>query len=523
MIEIYKICVYIICIVYVVLNFKYDLQMLQQNSYRPERYSKWLFKGDYASAWRLVDVALLLLLFSTLLLPVGSSIFIALVALAKIFMILRRKSKKPLVFTKRVARLYSVAAILSIAAVVVTIIFGSFRATLGVLLLLAIFSWVVVMTALYILMPVENSINRKYYNDARRIIKSMPELKVIGVTGSFGKTSTKHYLNAILSEKYDVLMTPGSYNTTMGVIRTIREMLKPYHQIFICEMGAKNIGDVKEICELVDPEIGVVTAVGEMHLESFKTIENVQKAKFELVDSLPADGLAVVNNDFEYCANRRVDNVPIVRYAVSNPAGAQYVAEDIVYSPQGTSFTVKGNDGFTLALTTQLVGECNISNLLAAVILAHYLGVSDERIRYAVSKIQQVEHRLNLKMTPGGVTIIDDAFNSNPSGSKMAVDVLSRFTSGKRIIVTPGMIELGERGPELNKKLGEHIGNGVDIAIVVGKYNREAIVEGVRSTDFNEDNIIIVDSFNEAQQRLAGLLQKGDTVLYENDLPDTFK
>lgn len=177
-----------------------------------------------------------------------------------------------------------------------------------------------------------------------------------------------------------------------------------------------------------------------------------------------------------------------------------------------------------MSLETRLVGECNISNLLAAVIMAMKLGVPADKIRYGVSQIEQVEHRLNMKRTPGGVTIIDDAFNSNPHGSRMALDVLARMTRGKRIVVTPGMIELGDRQQALNEAFGEHIAETVDVAIVVGQYNRDAIVAGIKkSGTFNDDNLIVVDSFAEAQQRLASLLQMGDTVLYENDLPDTFK
>ena len=208
-------------------------------------------------------------------------------------------------------------------------------------------------------------------------------------------------------------------------------------------MGAKQPGDIKEICDLVHPSIGIVTAVGEQHLESFRTIENVQRTKFELVDSLPADGLAVVNNDFPFVANRKVDNVKCIRYAVSECGAAEYIAENITYTPQGTSFTVVAPDGEKFEFSTHLVGECNVSNLLAAIIVALKLNVPVDKIRYAVGNIEQVEHRLNMKHTPGGVTIIDDAFNSNPTGSKMALDVLKMMTGGRRIIVTPGMIELG--------------------------------------------------------------------------------
>ncbi len=530
----YMIVIYVLCGVYMILNFKYDIQMFQQNSYRIPRYWKWL-RRNITSGWRCVDVACILLLFSILLPYSLAAMAVALVALAKIALIMKKKYKKPLVFTKRVWRLYILCALIAVGGYIAVVLttnpaatyWGTYTGTalsLGTLFLITTFSWVPLILADIILIPVEKMIQQRYINDAKRILRSMRDLKVIGITGSYGKTSTKHYLHRILSEKFDVLMTPGSFNTPMGVVRTIRENMKPYNEVFICEMGAKQLGDIKEICDIVHPQMGIVTAVGPMHLESFKTIENVQKTKFELVDALPADGVAVINNDFEYCANRPVDNCQVERYAVNNTAGAQYIAKDVRYTANGTSFTVVGPDGFNLPLETRLLGECNVSDLLAAVCIALALGVESDKIRYAVASIGQVEHRLSMKQTPGGVTIIDDAFNSNPAGSKMAVDVLSQFKeSGKRIIVTPGMIELGSKQFELNKELGRHIGKNVDVAIIVGEYNREAITEGIKSTEFSADNLHTVDTFNDAQQLLATILRSGDTVLYENDLPDTFK
>ena len=351
----------------------------------------------------------------------------------------------------------------------------------------------------------------------------MPDLKIIGITGSYGKTSTKHYLQRILSEQFDTLMTPGSFNTTLGVIRTVREYLKPYNEVFIVEMGAKQKGDIKEICDLVHPSIGIITAVGPQHLESFKTLENVRDTKFELADALPADGLAVLNDDFGMVANRDVTNTHVKRYAVKNTTNASFTAEDIVYSSSGTRFAVRGPEGFEMIVETKLVGECNIANLLAAIIVALELGMNTEKIRYAVSQIEQVEHRLSIKRTPGGVTILDDAFNSNPSGSAMALDVLAMMQGGRRIVVTPGMIELGESQYNLNYQVGRHIAECADLAFVVGLYNREAIVKGICEGGMDESKIHTFNSFAEAQTFLNGNLKSGDFVLYENDLPDTFK
>ncbi len=155
--------------------------------------------------------------------------------------------------------------------------------------------------------------------------------------------------------------------------------------------------------------------------------------------------------------------------------------------------------------------------------MARHLGVSDEKIKYAVGEIEQVEHRLNIKRAPGGTVVIDDAYNSNPVGSAMALDVLSGMTTGRRIVVTPGMVELGERTYELNRAFGEKIAGTSDIAVIVCKYNRDAILEGIKSKGMDAEAIYTVDNFAEAQKLLSTILKSGDTVLYENDLPDTYK
>jgi len=548
--------IYAVCGAYLLLDFKRDIHIFQQNSYRPERFMRWM-RGNYLTTWRLVDLTLMILLFSTLLKPLAAGIVMSATMIVKMIALLRAKYKKPLVFTKRVWRLYTCTGVLALAAFLPLCLRsyaatashadGAVRTALAVMLSISILSWAVMLLAAWLMTPVERHINNGFRQDAMRRLTSMPDLKVIGITGSFGKTSTKHYLHRILSEKYDTLMTPGSFNTPMGVIRTVREQMKPFHQIFICEMGAKQKGDIKEICDIVHPQMGIITAVGPMHLETFHNIENVQSTKFELADDLPAEGLVIVNNDFEYCANRPVSNAECKRYAVTDTAQADYTVTDVMYTASGTDFTVTGRDGLRLPLHTKLIGECNISNLMAAVIMALHLDVEPERIQYAVAQIEQVKHRLNVKRTPGGVTIIDDAFNSNPEGSRMAVDALSRFEGGRRIIVTPGMVELGDKEFELNRALGRHIAEKLDVAIIVGRYNRDALLQGIKdvtdaadpqaasNTQANakdageathkliQEHIIAVESFAESQQFLAGFLRPGDTVLYENDLPDTFK
>lgn len=507
------------------LELKRDLMMLQQNSYRNERYQRWLRTSGDTTSWVRLFTYLAIGCLLLAAVPTVAACVIALIPLmCNIMGLAGAKYKKPLVWTQRAKRLYAVMWLICAGVLAVGFVLTGFsRMAATIVVGLYALSHVVTMLAVWLLQPVENRINRSYYNEAAEILKSMPDLKVIGITGSYGKTSTKHYLTRILNEDFNVLMTPGSYNTPMGVIRTVREMMQPYTEIFVCEMGAKNIGDIKEICDLVNPDYGIITAVGEQHLESFKTIENVQRTKFELADALPADGVVYVNNDFPFCASRKVENTGCVRYGVAKTDGVDFYADNISYSGEGTTFSLHCPDGTVENFSTQLVGECNISNLIPAIAVAMKLGMSADRIRNAVSRIEQVEHRLNMKRTPGGITIIDDAFNSNPDGSRMALDVLAGMTGGRRIVVTPGMIELGDKQWDYNMEFGRHIAGCADLAIIVGKYNRDAILSGLKEAGMADDKVRTPDTFAEAMAIVNAEAKRGDTVLYENDLPDTFK
>lgn len=499
---------------------RYDVHMFQHNSYREERYARW-FRGGYKFGRAAIIAALAIVGFISNPVFIGfSAVFMSVMAWREF----RTTYKKPIVYTMRVKRLIVSAALLTIAAVTVAEIFAPQIAMPMALALLIL--PIVMLTANLVNKPLEAAISRWYYNDAKRILRSMPQLTIIGVTGSFGKTSTKHYLYRILSEKYNVLMTPGNFNTTLGVIRTVREHLKPHHQIFIVEMGAKQVGDIKEICDLVHPTIGIVTAVGEMHLETFHTQENILRTKFELIDALPADGLGVVNLDSEPIARRTINHkCRVLGYAIDNTS-ADYLAQEIDYAASDTSFAIKTADALREGYTTHLAGRGNILNLLAAVAVADHLQVSESMQKRAMRQIEQIEHRLSVRRTAGGITIIDDAYNSNPTGAKMALEVLRNFRrmeGGRRIVVTPGFVELGERQAELNRELGREIASACDIAIVVNKTNREAISSGILGQEFNKNNLIEVDSFADASARLASIMRAGDVILYENDLPDSFK
>lgn len=499
---------------------RFDVHMFQHNSYRVERYARW-FGGGYKFARAVVIAALAIAGFWANPAFWGfSAVLMAWMAWRE----LRTVYRKPIVYTMRVKRLLLTAALLTVA-VVAAVAYAAPDYAAAVALAMLVLP-VIMLTANLVNKPLEAAISRWYYNDARRILRSMPDLKIIGITGSFGKTSTKHYLYRILSERYNVVMTPGNFNTTLGVVRTIREHLKPHHQIFIVEMGAKQRGDIREICDLVHPTIGIVTAVGEMHLETFGSVENVRRTKFELIDSLPADGMGVINLDSEPIASAEKSwPCRVVSYGVSNTS-ADYRAENINYSPSQTSFAVLANGSAREEYVTHLAGRGNLLNLLAAVAVADSLRVPESMQRRAIRQIEQIEHRLSIKRTAGGITIIDDAYNSNPAGAEMALEVLRDFElreGARRIVVTPGFVEMGESQQRNNQVLGVQIASSADLAVVVNRVNRNAITKGLDEAGFSKDHIFLADTFAEASAYLARTMRVGDVVLYENDLPDSFK
>jgi len=512
---------YVLMLGYNAIKYRNELHKFQQNSYRNERYFKWLKHGNFWSGDRIVMFAVVFFVLAADFIGISLSLIFSLACASYVFIsvkLLKFKAKVPLKFTSRAKRLYftSLAIVLIISFLLgyfvnpkfflVSLPFGSFM------------SFIILPFANILLKPVENHINNWYINDAKRILAEHPDLLIVGITGSYGKTSTKHFLHTILSQKYNVLMTPGSFNTTMGVVRTIREYLNPTHQVFICEMGAKQINDIKEICDIVHPKIGILTSVAEQHLDTFHNIENVRKTKFELIDSLPEDGMAILNGDYEIIKNTPKSKT--TQYYSTSDDSNDFSVKNITYSQHGTTFDLYHFKDKVETFSTELLGEYNISNIVACIVCAYKLGLTTDSILYGVHKLQAVEHRMEIKPGPNGVVIIDDAFNSNPKGAKMALDILSQFTNCKRIVITPGIIELADRQDYYNGELGKQIAKSADFAVLVGKEQTEAIYNGLKAENYPEEQIYIAQGLADAANFAYSRAHAGDVILFENDLPD---
>lgn len=491
------------------------IHIFQLNSYKPKEQIKW-YKKYFSRLMPCMLIFVYLLICG--ILKAKSFLFTIPAIIISLFL-KTKKAKKPLVFTPRVKRmLVTNGLIYAVLCVLIFVIEAKFKFivtafTCGLVPL-------IVLLANLINKPIELSINRYYINDAKKMLKSNPNLKIIGVTGSFGKTSVKFYLNTLLRAKFNVLMTPESYNTPLGIVKTIRTKLRATDQIFICEMGARNVGDIREICDIVHPQHGVITTVGEQHLETFKTLENIQKTKFELADSLPEDGMLFVNGDCDAIRNfnhNKLENA--VTYGLSQ--GNDYQAYDLKISERGSEFKVRLKTGEVCEYTTKLIGEHNVINIVGAIAISHKMGIPLEKLRPQVRKLECVPHRLEL-INRGGIIMVDDAYNSNPSGCKAALETIQYF-DGMKILVTPGMVELGQLQEKLNYEFGVLSAKMCDFIVLVGEKQTQPIFDGVKSSGFEMSNCYVAEDLNDALKKVYSIsTDKKKIVLLENDLPDNY-
>ncbi len=517
------------------LDYVHFMHMFQLNSYDAKEQYEWHKKngGDYLKRavfpvlfWLIAIFAACRAYYSTDvimnivcdLLPYIGAVFMA-AGMIVSAVEMKKPVKKKLVFTPRVIRMCVTTAVIYGAVCTLSFIFlYRSRFSFAAAALLPIFCMIMPPLSNLINKPIEKAVNNYYINDAKRIINELPDTTVIGITGSYGKTSTKFYLEKLLSVKYNVLMTPGSYNTTMGVVKVVRGSLNATHQIFLCEMGAKKVGEIKEICDIVHPKHSIITSIGEQHLETFGSVDNIIKTKFEIADCI-TDGTVFLNYDNEYIRNRKTDKNKIT-YGISG-GDFDYTADEITVTPKGTDFTVHHGDE-AVRFSTKLLGEHNVQNILGAIAVSHELGIPLTELIYAIKRLQAVPHRMEILDKGNGVTIIDDAFNSNPAGARAALKTLSMFDS-LRIVATPGMIELGEREYQLNKELGMDAASCCDIAILVGERQAPPIKEGLLAKGFHENHIIVAKDLREAMNTAYSIQPGRDRViLLENDLPDNF-
>lgn len=517
-------------------RLSYFLHIFQLEGYARDEFSAWFAARADRLFLRTSHVAgFVILLLGALLFALGGGrwvVGLALLLWAAAFAssraYRRRRQKKPLAYTARLKRLLAMSIVVALIPALVGFVVWIDSPDEWTVLLFLAGLWISDFGAPYwvrlaarIMEPVERRIQEGFKRQARQTLASREDLSVVGITGSYGKTSVKFVVAELLRQRYSVLATPSSYNTPMGVCIVVNNQLRPEHQILILEMGMRHPGDIRELCELATPDVAIVTSVGVAHMETMGSIEAISDEKAEIIRSLKPDGIAILNIDDARVAEMR-DFAPGAVWTVSVEGRvADIRAGDISYGREGSRFSVTDEDGNTAEFMVPLLGKHNVLNVLLGVAVGRAMGLRLRQLAHAATRIRPVEHRLQLKHD-GPVTIIDDAFNSNPVGARNAVEILGRFDSGRRVIVTPGMVELGDIEEAENYALGAYMADHVDLAILVGARQTRPLQDGLRSKAYPDEQVRVVGSLFEAQSFLKSYLRPGDVVLYENDLPDQY-
>lgn len=352
--------------------------------------------------------------------------------------------------------------------------------------------------------PCEKKRNEKFVKRMGQVLDET-QITRIGVTGSYGKTSVKNILKTLLSEKFSVVCTPESYNTPIGVALTVKNEELKNKQIFIAEMGARKKGDIKELCEMVKPDFGVLTGVCAQHIQTFESLNEIISEKSELISS---------------CKNPVVCGKEIFeKLGTTANAVPTENAENIALFADRTEFDFAVDGKTYYRVKTKLLGNAAVENIMLCVTLCLRLGMTGEEIARGVEKLEYIPHRLQL-LTANGAYILDDGYNASEQSAKEAVAALKRF-DGKKIIVTPGIVETGVLEEKINGKLGERL-VGLDRVILVGDTLVGAVKNGYLSAGGDSEKLTVVPSLDDAKELLRSELLAGDCVLFLNDLPDIY-
>lgn len=441
-----------------------------------------------------------------------------------LFFVKFRKSKTPLKFTNRVIRHI---AIFIICSYIYLFMLEKLNIKLGIYFYLIDFI-LIFLLSVGITNFIEYLIYCKYKKQAKKKLASMKDLTIIGITGSYGKTSVKNILTSILSTEFSVCATPKSFNTPNGIIKTIRNDLNDNHKIFICELGANKPNDIKVLTDILGDKLklGIITAVGEQHLDGFKTIDAIYKTKYQLAEAVKKNnGTMFFNLENEY-VKKMFDNYLDKKYGAKLNDKNKKInvlscnLNSVNYN--GSNFDLEFCNKKYKQLKTKLLGEHNVVNCMLSALVSLTLGVSEIDLRIGLNNIEKIPHRLEQKRLENGAILLDNGFNSNPFSARQSLKTLSLF-SGYKIVITPGFVELGDRQYEENFILGKEISKVANELWIVNNINKNAIINGVR---FNNKNDIMIKEYDNFSKDIVININKYDkntVVLIENDLPSNYK
>ncbi len=427
----------------------------------------------------------------------------------------RRDFRKPLKFTVKIKLITALNSLLILSvSLYVSKFFNSNHYQIGSLVLFfalgLYFSYIFLIVINVLLLPIDIFIKEFLIFLAKSKIKKLKKLKVIGVAGSYGKTGMKDLISTILSEKYQVVKTSESVNTPIGIAKTILSQVDEKTQILVVEMGEYYPGDIKNICSIVTPHVGVITGINEAHFERLNSINNSIKTIFEIAQNMKPDGVLLLNVKDKYVK----DNYE------------KFIKKQSVYLYQAKGKIEFNEDapGYIYKkMFLPILGEYNLDKIDGVIYLAKKLGLTDFEIESGLKKIKTPAHRLQpILNLEKNILIIDDSYNGNPDGVEEAIKTLSKFSKRRKIFITPGLVEMGNKSNEVHQRIGKRLNDVVDLVILVKNSVTPDIGEGLIKSGFKKQNIIWFDSMMEAQSNLINYAKSGDVILFQNDWPDNY-
>ena len=460
-----------------------------------------------------------------------------------------KQMRQELVWT---AKLKAIAFLTAIIALLILAVLGQgiYQATGSILItiidalinsyILAMIFGALAIISVIIISPLDYILKQKIIKAAKNKIAKHQKLIIIGITGSYGKTTMKEAVAEILAPKYKVLKTEENKNTPLGISQLILDKLNDKTEILIAEMGAYQQGDIKKLCEITKPDIAILTGINESHLERFGSIENTISAKFEVVKYAKENAKIILNADDKLVTEnykQQIGGCPafvpqsgttageeIFFYSAENNGRCEYKILNQQFLPEGNgqSADILNSLGGIGNIKTPFLGEYIFGDIIAGIIIARELGLTDEQIKQGISRLKPVEHRLQLIKGKNGVLVIDDSYNGNSDGVKEAIKTLANFEDKRKIYVTPGLVETGYKNEEIHFNIGKQLSEAADLVILIKNSATPYIEQGLLENGFNKKNIIWFDSAASAHAGIKDITKKRDVILFQNDWPDNY-
>ena len=519
MFSLFNIIIFILWLFSAVIDYSEFCYIWQLKEYRWDRFRDFLatrqgkvYWTRYSILWRsLVAIFIFLWPFnSVLVIKYALVVFFIFDIISQIYRLVRHKIILP-VRTKK-----AIVVIASSMAVEGGLFFYSRDWTL--LFLLIILRFIIISSAIIVFQYPNRALKRYYILHAAKKLGQCKNLIIIGITGSYGKTSVKEFLSNILSAKFNVVKTPKNINTEIGIADFILKTDFSNSDIFVVEMGAYRVGEIAQICEMVKPSIGVLTAINQQHLSLFGSVRKIQQAKYELLRSLPKSGLAITNADNIYCKE----------FLSELDANAQTFGADAEFNPDclitgvkqsykdlSCSFKVRDQ---AAGACVPILGEHNCSNIAPCILVGLHLGMDLETIMAQAKKLKPLDQKLKF-FTYGNTIIIDDSYNSNPEGFCSALHLLGSFPSDRfRVVITRGMIELGGQSDDIHERIGGEIAYCADELVLISKNAEIPLRKGVGNK--YRTKIVLKENPEELFQYLLEIKNKKYVILLESRIPE---